>query len=169
MMHTLHLLRHAKSSWDDASLADHERPLSPRGVRDAKRLGQHLGTLTAAPDLVLCSSAVRTQQTLGLIAASLGEADVWIEDDLYGASLDDLLERLHRLPEATGSALVIGHNPGLQDLVLYLSAAGPLLDAVSAKFPTCALATLALGDRTWSGVRQGDAELVGYTIPRDLR
>jgi phosphohistidine phosphatase len=168
-MHTLHLLRHAKSSWDDHSLADHERPLSTRGVRDAKRMSEHLSTRDAPPDLVLCSSAVRTQQTLGLIASSLGNAVVQIEDELYGASLDDLLERLHGLPEAAGSALLIGHNPGFQDLVLYLSAPGPLRDAVSAKFPTCALATLALADRTWSGVQQGDAELVGYTIPRDLR
>jgi phosphohistidine phosphatase len=168
-MHTLHLLRHAKSSWDDDSLPDHERPLSPRGVRDAKRMSEHLSTLAVPPDVVLCSSAVRTQQTLGLIAASLGDAVVHIEDGLYGASVDDLLERLHGLPEAARSALVIGHNPALQELVLDLSAAGPLRDAVGVKFPTSALATLALGDGTWGATHQGVAELVAYTIPRDLR
>jgi phosphohistidine phosphatase len=165
---TLHLLRHAKSSWDDQSLADHERPLSPRGVRDAKRIGKHLGTLPAPPDLVLCSSAVRTRQTLDLVKSSLGDATVHVEEGLYGASAADLLERLRGLPEAAGSALVIGHNPGIQDLTLDLAAPGPLLDAVSVKFPTCALATLALGERTWSSLSAGDAELVGFTIPRDL-
>jgi phosphohistidine phosphatase len=63
---------------------------------------------------------------------------------------------------------VIGHNPGLQELVLGMSAAGPLRDAVSVKFPTCAVASLALGDRTWAGAHRGDAELVAYTIPKDL-
>jgi phosphohistidine phosphatase len=167
-MHTLHLLRHAKSSWDDDSLADHQRPLSPRGVRDAKRLGKHLGTLPAPPDLVLCSSAVRTRQTLDLVTSSLGGAAVHVEDGLYGASAGDLLGFLRGLPEPAHSALVIGHNPGIQDLTLDLAAPGPLLDAVSVKFPTCALATLALGDRTWSSVSPGDAELVAYTIPKDL-
>jgi phosphohistidine phosphatase len=165
---TLHLLRHAKSSWDDESLADHERPLSPRGVRDAKRIGKHLGTLPSPPDLVLCSSAVRTRQTLDLIRSSLGAATVQVEEGLYGASAGELLDRLRGLPEAARSALVIGHNPGIQDLTLDLTAPGPLFDRVSVKFPTCALATLALGDRTWSNVGQGDAELVGFTIPRDL-
>ncbi|MDX6496366.1 MAG: phosphohistidine phosphatase [Gaiellales bacterium] len=167
-MLTLHLLRHAKSSWDDDSLADHERPLSPRGVRDAKRIGKHLGRLPAPPDLVLCSSAVRTRQTLDLIGSSLGGTAVHVEEGLYGASAGELLERLRGLPEVARSALVIGHNPGIQDLTLDLAATGPLLDAVSVKFPTCALATLALGDRTWSSVSKGDGELVGFSIPKDL-
>jgi phosphohistidine phosphatase len=166
--HTLHLLRHAKSSWDDDSLADHARPLSPRGVRDAKRLGKHVGTVSPPPDLVLCSSAVRTRQTLNLLTSSLGDAAVRVEHGLYGASAGDLLGFLRGLPEPTHSALVIGHNPGIQDLTVDLAAPGPLLDAVRMKFPTCALATLALGDRTWSSVGPGDAELVAFTVPKDL-
>ena len=167
-MHTLHLLRHAKSSWDDDSLADHERPLSPRGVRDAKRIGKHLGTVPAPPDVVLCSSAVRTRQTLDLVRSSLGDATVHIEEGLYGASAGELLERLRGIPDTAGSALVVGHNPGIQDLTLDLAAPGPLFATVSVKFPTCALATLALAALTWSGVSQGEAELIGFTTPRDL-
>jgi len=167
-MRTLHLLRHAKSSWDDDTLADHERPLSSRGIRDAKRIAEHLRTLDARLDLVLCSSAVRTQQTLGLVKPSLGDAAVHVEDGLYAASADALLERLRGIPESAHSALVVGHNPGLQDLVLHLAAPGPLLEKVIAKFPTGALATLALADRTWISVHQGDAVLVGYAVPRDL-
>jgi phosphohistidine phosphatase len=167
-MRTLHLLRHAKSSWDDETLTDHERPLSPRGIRDAKRIAKHLGTLGAPPDVVLCSSAVRTRQTLDLVKSSLGEAAVHVEEGLYGASAEALLERLHAIPDSAHSALVIGHNPGLEQLVLLLAAPGPLRAEVTTKFPTSALATLALGDRTWSSVSQGDAELVGYTTPKQL-
>lgn len=167
-MRTLHLLRHAKSSWEDETLTDHERPLSPRGIRDAKRIAKHLGTLHAPPEVVLLSSAVRTRQTLDLVKRSVGEATVQVEDGLYGASAEALLERLRGIPEPVHSALVIGHNPGLQELVLLLAAPSPLLAEVTAKFPTGALATLALGDRTWRSVSQGGAELVGYTTPRKL-
>ena len=168
MMHTLYVLRHAKSSWEDETLTDHERPLSPRGIRDAKRIAKHLGTLHAPADVVLLSSAVRTRQTLALVKSSLGEASVQVEDGLYGATADALLERLRDIPESAHSALVIGHNPGLEDLVLLLAAPGHLRAEVAVKFPTSALATLDLGDRTWSSVSQGDAQIVGYTTPKRL-
>ncbi|MDX6522360.1 MAG: phosphohistidine phosphatase [Gaiellales bacterium] len=167
-MRTLHILRHAKSSWGDETLTDHARPLSPRGIRDAKRIAKHLGTLGAPLDAVFCSSAVRTRQTLDLIESSIGDASVEVEEGLYGASVDVLLERVHGIPDSVHSALVIGHNPGLEELVLLLAAPGPLLSEVIAKFPTGALATLALGDRTWSSVSKGDGELVGFSIPKDL-
>jgi phosphohistidine phosphatase len=167
-MRTLHILRHAKSSWDDPELADHERPLSRRGVRDAKRIAVHLRELHAEPAVVLCSSSARTRQTLDLIAASLGDAQIQVEDVLYGASVDALLKRLADLPDSVLSAMLIGHSPGLEDLVAWMAAPGPLLDRVMAKFPTGALATLALGDRPWGSVHQAGAELVGFTVPREL-
>jgi phosphohistidine phosphatase len=167
-MRTLHILRHAKSSWDDPELADHERPLSRRGVRDAKRIAVHLRELHAEPAVVLCSSSARTRQTLDLIAASLGDAQIQVEDVLYGASADALLKRLADLPDSVLSAMLIGHSPGLEDLVAWMAAPGPLLDRVMAKFPTGALATLALGDRPWGSVHQAGAELVGFTVPREL-
>jgi phosphohistidine phosphatase len=167
-MRTLHILRHAKSSWDDATLADHERPLSRRGVRDAKRIAVHLLGRHVEPDVVLCSSSARTTQTLDLIAASLGDAQILVEEGLYAAPADALLKRLGGVPDSVLSAMLIGHNPGLEDLVAWMAAPGPLLDRVMAKFPTGALATLALGDRTWGSVHQAGAELVGFTVPRDL-
>jgi phosphohistidine phosphatase len=167
-MRTLYILRHAKSSWDDATLADHERPLSRRGIRDAKRIAVHLRALHVEPALVLCSSSARTRQTLDLIAASLGDAQVHVEEGLYAASADALLKRLGGIPDSAVSAMLIGHNPGLEDLVLRMAAPGPLLDRVIAKFPTGAFATLALCDRAWGSVHQAGAELVGFTVPRDL-
>lgn len=166
-MRTLYLLRHAKSSWDDPELPDHERPLAPRGLRDAKRIGKHLGGLGVTPALVLCSSAVRTQETLDLLRPALGEVAVQVEEQLYGASSEMLLERIRSIPDELGSVLLIGHNPGVQDLVLALASSGAELDRVEAKFPTAALATLTLP--RWSNLSPGDAELVAYVIPKQLR
>jgi len=167
-MRVIHLLRHAKSSWADDTLADHERPLARRGVRDAKRMAAHMLALRVDPDLVLCSSAVRTRQTLDLVTPSIADAPVQIEDDLYGASADALLERLRAVPESVRAVLFIGHNPGLQDLAVRLAASGPRLEDLTTKFPTGALATLALGSQTWPNVQQGDASLVDFTVPRQL-
>jgi len=166
-MRTVHLLRHAKSSWGDPGLADRERPLAPRGRRDAARMGEHLAGLAAAPALVLCSSAVRTRQTLKLIGPSLGGAAVEVVDGLYSAGPDDVLGLLRDLPDQTRSALVIGHNPTLHELALELAGGGAERERLAAKFPTCALATLEFeGD--WPELAPGGCELTAFVIPRDL-
>ena len=163
-MKHLYLLRHAKSSWDDPTLADSERPLAPRGERAGKKLAKHIERENIRPALVLCSSARRTRDTLQRIAAVLGRADVRIEDDLYAASERELLARLRSVPDSVDSVMVIAHNPGLQDLVLTLGgeSAAPLAEG----FPTGALATLAVP--SWSELGHGSAELVAYVVPRDL-
>ncbi len=165
-MPTLYLLRHAKSSWEDPELPDRERPLAPRGRRDAKRIGKHLGRLKIAPALVLCSSAARTQETLGLLRPALSGAAVSVEEGLYGASAKTLLERVREVPDGLGSVLLIGHNPGLHDLALVLASSGADLERLEAKFPTAALATLAV--RRWSNLGPRDAELVAYVVPKQL-
>ena len=167
-MRVLYLLRHAKSSWADDTLADHERPLAERGVRNAKRMAAHLLDVQVEPELVLCSSAVRTRQTLDLVQPSIRDAPVGIEDGLYGATAETLLERLRAVPESVDSVLLIGHNPGLHDLAVLLAASGPRLDELTTKFPTGALATLELDSRTWLSVHHGDATLVDYAIPRQF-
>jgi len=166
-MRTLYLLRHAKSSWDDPELPDRERPLAPRGVRDAKRIARHMRRLEIAPVLVLCSPAVRALQTLEPIEAELTEARVDVEDRLYGASSGTLLERLRAVPDEVPSVLLIGHNPGLQDLALLLASRGDELERLEAKFPTAALATMSLA--RWSSLSAGDAELSAYVVPKQLR
>jgi phosphohistidine phosphatase len=164
-MHSLYLLRHAKSSWDDETLADHDRPLAPRGVRDARRMGLHLGGLAVQPDLVLCSSSVRTRETLDLIGLE-GDPDVQFENGLYAASADAILDRLRRVTEPVQTVLVIGHNPGLQDLTLRLDRSGAAWDDVGVKFPTCALAGFELPG-TWSRLEER-ANLVQYMVPKRL-
>ncbi len=163
--HTLYVLRHAKSSWDDPGLGDHERPLAPRGRRAALQMAAYLRAHEISPALVLCSTARRTVQTLEVVAPG-GRA--LIEPELYAASASELLARLRRVPDVATSVMLIGHNPGLQMLVLALAAdPTPNRAAVANKFPTAALATLTLGG-TWSDLRPGHAELTGYVRPKDL-
>ncbi len=161
----LYLLRHAKSSWEDPRLPDHDRPLAPRGRRAARRLGDHLrGTAAGEPALVLCSSAARARETLELLDL---RAPVSVEPELYGASSQRLLERLRRVPAALPSLLLVGHNPGIEELALLVAAEGPLRTAVATKFPTGALATLAF-EGGWDGLRRGGGEIAAFVRPRDL-
>jgi phosphohistidine phosphatase len=164
---TLYLLRHAKSSWDDAALADRDRPLAPRGQRAAKLMAEHLVRNEITPSLVLCSAARRTRETLEALAPALGEADVEVERDLYGASTGELLDRLHSVPDTVSSVMLIGHNPSIQTLALNLAGSGDERDAIALKYPTGALATLAF-EVSWQELDQGAAELTAFVRPRDL-
>lgn len=153
----MYVLRHTKSSWDDASLADYDRPLAPRGVRDGKRLARHIAEAGIRPDVVLCSSARRAQQTLAFVAGSLGAPAVRMLDELYGADVADVIAIVHQLDEACSTVLVIGHNPCLAELA-----------QVDTKFPTGALATLRWDAERWEDVRPGEAEVVAVVTPKEL-
>jgi phosphohistidine phosphatase len=121
------------------------------------------------PALVLCSTSLRTRQTLEAIEPSLDQGcSVELVPELYAASERELLERLQAVPESVGSLMLIGHNPSLQQLALLLASRGADLPKLGEKFPTGALATLAVDSESWAGLRPGDAELVDYVIPRDL-
>lgn len=169
VMQTLYLLRHAKSSWADPTLPDRERPLAPRGHRDAKRIAKHVVRLGIEPELVLCSSAERARATLELVRPALGATPtVRLEAELYAASADELLERIRGVPEAVASVMLIGHNPGLQQLALVLASAGAELRRLEAKFPTAALATLTAAKRAWSQLSPADAVLAAYVVPKQL-
>lgn len=169
-MTTLFLLRHAKSSWDDPALPDHDRPLAPRGVKAARRIAEHLQSARIRPELVLCSSARRTRDTLALVEPALATyVTVEIEDELYGAGPSELIERLRRVDSEVDSAMLIGHNPGLQDLAVELAGGGDAdaLEQLHAKFPTAALATLELTS-PWAALASDDATLTSLVLPRRL-
>jgi phosphohistidine phosphatase len=167
-VYALYLLRHAKSSWADPSLADRERPLAPRGRRDAKRIAKHLRGLGCSPELVLCSPAARTRETLEVVGPALAASTVVLEEDLYGASSDQLLARLRRVPDAVASVMLVGHNPGLHQLALALASAGDELGRLGAKFPTAALATLD-SRKPWSRLGPGDGTLSAFVVPKQLK
>jgi phosphohistidine phosphatase len=153
-MRTLFFLRHAKSSWDDPALPDRERPLAPRGRRDAKRIGEHFRRLGITPTRARASLfGVRTQETLDLLRPALAEVEVQVEEPLYGASSETLLERIHSVRDEANSVLLIGHNPGLHHLALALASEGAKRERLEAKFPTAALVTLAV--ECWSSPEPG--------------
>ena len=167
---SLFLLRHAKSSWDDPTLDDHDRPLAPRGEKTLARLRHYIERSHLAPTLVLCSSARRAVMTCnGIIAALPADTTVRIEDDLYAATSGGLLDRIRLVSDETTGLLVIGHNPGLQSLAISLVGSGDpaLRDQLTATFPTGALATLTL-HHTWADLMPGAATLQDLVVPREL-
>ena len=171
MTKVLYLLRHAKSSWLEAGLADRDRPLAPRGRKAARRIAGHLAAAEVPPALVLCSSAVRTRQTLDAILPALeGEPEVRVEDALYGAPAGSLLARLRTVPADVPSVLLIGHNPGIGDLATALAGEGDgaALRRLHEGYPTGALATLAIAEGAWAELADGGAELTDYVVPREL-
>ena len=140
MVERLVLLRHAKSSWADPDLDDHDRPLKGRGRRAAGIVGTYLRDAGLVPDVVLCSSATRARQTLALLALP-DATQVYVEDELYGASPNEVLTRLRLVPDEVASVLLVGHNPTLEDLLdLLVDAGGSLPD----RFPTAAVAEVGL-------------------------
>lgn len=166
MIRQLVLLRHAKSSWDDPGLADHDRPLAPRGRRALDTIREHLADVGPIPDLVLCSTARRAVETWQGVAP---DVEVELDPDLYGARETTLLRRIRQVPGTTGCVLVVAHNPGLEDLAAGLVGTGnpDLRHRLELKFPTGALATLAVTD-PWANLDWGHAELTDYVVPRDL-
>jgi phosphohistidine phosphatase len=163
-MRRLHLLRHAKSSWDDPALDDHERPLAPRGRKAAQRIAEYARTTGIAPELVVCSTALRARQTLAALLPVLGgDVEVRLEDALYGAGVDEVLARVREIDDRISSALVLGHNPTLHELALFLSGRSDVLD----RFPTGALVTFAF-PTGWAALHEGGAELEGVAFPREL-
>ena len=170
MHRQLVVLRHAKSSWETAGLADHDRPLAPRGRRAVSALRRHLAEARIAPDLVLCSTARRAVETWeGIAPACPPGTSVELSDELYGATAGELLRRLRQVPTAVACVLMVGHSPGLPDLASGLVGSGSadLLRRVQSKFPTGAMAALVLPG-PWAKVSWGSAELVGYVVPREL-
>jgi phosphohistidine phosphatase len=167
-MKRLYLLRHAKSSWKDATLADHDRPLAGRGRRASEAIARQLSDRSIEPKLVLCSTARRARETLDRIAPALGTPTVKIEPDLYVADARGLLERLRGLPDAIESVMLIGHNPAMQELAVDLARPSPAASELAAKYPTAALAVLTFTASTWRRLGHGTAELVELVKPRDL-
>ena len=160
---TLLVLRHAKSSWRTPDL-DIRRPLAERGVQDARVAGEILSGYHL--DVVLCSSATRARQTWeNAEAGGASCEDVRYTEAIYHAWTDELLEEVREFPEEAPTALLIGHQPTLSDLVLTLAKPSPLADTVADRFPTSALAVLTYRG-AWRTLDAGKAKLRRYEIPR---
>ncbi|MBN0047543.1 histidine phosphatase family protein [Streptomyces actuosus] len=162
------VLRHAKSAWPEGT-PDHERPLAPRGLRDAPAAGRALAAADCLPDLALCSTAVRARRTWELASAQWGTPPpVRYDERLYAAGTATLLDAVRRAPPHVGTLLLVGHNPGLADLVLDLAGDGldDTLERVRTKFPTAAIAVLTWYGPSWRALTPGAALLTAVTVAR---
>lgn len=171
-MKTLYLLRHAKSSWQETGLGDKDRPLNARGIQDATAMGAVIAAQPRLPDLVLCSTAVRTRQTLDLVLPSLkSKPEIRYLDELYMASTQTLLAAIRGIEETVESALLIGHNEGLHDFARLMAGTGEMEDMqrLIAKLPTAGFVHLELGERIWAYSVPKCGELKAFVIPREVQ
>lgn len=161
------ILRHAKSSWKDSGLADHDRPLNKRGLRDAPRMGWLLREEDLLPDLILSSTALRARKTAEMVAEKSGyEGELEYRGDFYGAEPEIYLGALSSLTDEYSRVMVVGHNPGLEELL-------ELLTGEFERIPTGALAQVVLPIHAWrelSDIEESslEGELVNLWRPRDL-
>jgi phosphohistidine phosphatase len=176
-MLTLSLLRHAKSSWDNPALDDYDRPLAQRGLKAAPLIGVYMARNAIRPDLILCSGAKRTRETLDLVLAEqpLPHPPVFVEDALYHASATTLLTRLTQTETRDGlknvrHILIIGHDPGFHILATALAGSGDEKDRsrLREKYPTGTLTTLTFDSTHWANLKHGSGHLVRFVTPKSL-
>jgi len=173
VLKTLHLLRHAKTIEGPLHGTDHARFLTPRGLKAAKTMAEHLKVTGFAVDKIFSSTARRTRETYEAIAPALGGATVAFRDRLYLIDSSDLMDFIHGLPDKADSVLIIGHNPAFHHVALNLTkgAAGGNAEGLAAlkeKFPTGALCSLQFDIAHWSDVKPGAGTLTAFVRPRDL-
>lgn len=163
------LLRHAKSSWPSGML-DVDRPLSARGRKAAVLMGDYLQDEELAPELVLVSPARRTQETWSLVQPALGAVPMRVEPRIYDAPAARLLSMLQEIDPATGSVLVIGHNPGFEDLAHLLAShgSGEALSRMRQKFPTAGLAVIDCDCGEWGNLKARGGKLDRFVTPKSL-
>ena len=162
-MKTLLLLRHAKSSWKDSATRDFDRPLNQRGLKAAPTIGRLLRKRKLQPDLVLSSPAERARQTSQLVLEAAGfKTELRYDERIYEASAARLFEIVSQIEEDANIAMLVGHNPGLEELLEALTGAARNLS-------TAALACIELDIERWSKLRAGANQLVWLVKPKELK
>lgn len=171
-MKTLALFRHAKSDWSDARARDFDRPLNERGQRGARAMGEYIRSTARRFDRMIASPAVRAAETVEEASKAWG-CTFKVEWDrrIYLASSATLIDLVKEISGDPASILMVGHNPGLEDLIFDLvpdDGSSPLRDVVEQKFPTATFAVMELAVDRWSDVTEGCGRLVELMRPRDL-
>jgi phosphohistidine phosphatase len=163
-MRLLTLVRHAKSSWDDTSLSDFERPLNARGERVAPEMAQRMAPLLQQPLQIISSPAVRALTTAQIFALALGipERQIVRERRIYDATPGTLLHIVQTLDDSIDHAVLFGHNPGFSDLSQLLN------QAMSREMPTCSLVTMSIDAAHWREVSPGGARLLRFHYPKEF-
>jgi phosphohistidine phosphatase len=169
-MRRLMLLRHAKSDWP-GMIADFDRPLAPRGRQAAPAIGQYLKAQGLVPDASLVSPARRTQETWGLVSEALGaDVPMRVEAGIYEAYPEHLLALVRAAGPEVRSLLIVGHNPGLEELAAELAGSGDAeqLKRMQGKYPTCALAVIVFDGDDWASVAPGEGHLDRFVTPASI-
>lgn len=160
---TVLLMRHAKSNWDDASLRDFDRPLAERGRRDAPRIARAVVALDSAPDFIVSSPAARARETIEAVIREGGlTAPLEFNDAIYDATSAALMQIVRRLPDERQRVLMVGHNPGFEDLLTRLT-------GERGRMPTAAIACIEFQVDHWDDVEDGEGKLVWLLTPKQLR
>ena len=169
-MKSVYLLRHAKSSWEDIAVPDFQRPLNDRGRDAAPRIGAYMKAEGLIPDAVLCSGATRAVQTWELVAPMLGSPRVHVDDNLYMATPDAIINWLKRLQPEISSVLLIGHNPGFEETAIRLAGDGKRkpMKRLHKKYPTGTLAVLRFDVPGWDAIADGSGYLERLVRPKDV-
>lgn len=168
-MKILTLLRHAKSGWDTPAARDFDRPLNVRGRKAARAMGREMRRLGLGFDRVLASPATRVTETLTELAQGYGAAvDTSFDETIYLAPVDTLLALVRGADDAAQRLLLVGHNPGMEQLALLLSGTGALRDEIAVKYPTGALAEIGFDLAHWRDVAPGEGRLARFIRPREL-
>lgn len=169
MPRQLLLLRHAKSDWKANVDSDYERPLSKRGIKDAPRMGRWLAQQALYPDLVVSSGATRARRTARAVCATLAipKDKIRWDERIYEATTGTLLAVLADCPPAAGRVLLVGHNPGLEQLLIYLCGSGARVEPGAKLLPTTALAVIDT-EREWSELNPDCGQLVQLVRVREL-
>ncbi len=171
IMLNLYLLRHAKSSWNEPALKDFDRPLAPRGWNTAPLMAQYMDEKKYHPDCIMCSPAKRTAETLEIVRRHIPPpAEVFMNKGLYHAEASELMELVCAAPQGAGSLLLVGHNPGIQELALMLAGKGErgLWQDLWSHFPTAALAVLQFDIGKWTGITHRSGILTDFMTPKKL-
>ncbi|WP_417693666.1 SixA phosphatase family protein [Roseibium sp.] len=165
------LLRHAKSDWSNPALDDFDRPLNQRGEKVTEVMAEYINETCPPPDLILCSTSVRTRQTLkGLLDHIAVDTDIQLRGELYEDSEEDYLPLLQNLDSVAETVLLIGHNPATEDTAsrLYGTGSQVAFADLSEKYPTGALTVLTFPISRWTDLREGSGTLERFIKPRDL-
>lgn len=161
------LTRHAKSSWDDLMLDDHDRPLNERGRAAASRMGAWVAGRRHVPHHVICSTAERAVETCNLMIAEMGaDLKVSYEPGLYHATADTMLAQINKAP--AGDLMVVGHNPGIANLAQMILDVSPTHDRFGI-YPTTATLIAEFSGDNWADLKFGDARVVQFIVPRELK
>ena len=171
VMRRILLLRHAKSDWSDPAASDHARPLNRRGQDAARRIGAYLDRHRLVPEYVLCSTATRARETWDLVAAEIPAAPPPHHDErLYNAAAGSILDVLRQASPSIKSLLLVGHNPGLQELSTLLIASGDLDDRerLHEKLPAGGLVVIDFPIEDWSRLHPRSGRLERFVVPRTL-